>query len=113
MSYALVNGELIAIDEATAQAARKGLPATATLSPVPPAVSPLQARRALRREGLLDAVLALVAASEPDARDAWEYAVEFRRDDPLLRALAGQLGLTEADIDNLFRTAAAIQGSQT
>lgn len=109
MIYALVNGQQIVIDEATAQAARKGLPATVTLPPVPPAVSPLQARRALRQAGLLDAVTALVAASDADTRDAWEYAVEFRRDDPLLRALAGQLGLTEADIDNLFRS--AIQGS--
>jgi len=76
--------------------------------PVPDSVSPLQARRALRNVGLLDTVNDIVAAADDDTRDAWEYTIEVRRDSPILSALAGQLGMTDEQIDDLFRVAATL-----
>lgn len=82
----------------------------ATPPPAPATVSAFQARAVLLRAGLLPAVEAAVAASEDaEARLAWEYAVEFVRNGPLLTAIAGQIGLTAAQIDDLFRMAASIQ----
>jgi hypothetical protein len=74
---------------------------------VPTVVSMRQARLALYGAGLLDQVNALVASSTPDVRIEFEYATELRRDWPTLVALAAGLGLTDAQIDNLF-----IQASQ-
>jgi len=39
---------------------------------------------------------------------AWEYATEVRRDSPMVQAMAQQLGLTDEQVDDLFRQAAAI-----
>ena len=74
--------------------------------PVPQAITPLQVRRALRAAGLLDAVQALVAQAHPEVLEKWEYALEIPRDDPDLAALAQQMGLTPAMVDDLFRDAA-------
>lgn len=77
--------------------------------PVPQSVSMFQARTALRRAGLLAAVEATVAASgDPEIQDAWEYATEFPRTSPTIAALAAQIGLTDAQVDDLFRVAATI-----
>lgn len=75
--------------------------------PVPVVVTPLQARRALRAAGLADAVAAMLAKAPPEAREAWEYATEVRRDDPTLAALAAQMQLAPEQVDDLFRAAAA------
>ena len=75
--------------------------------PVPAVVSPLQMRRALRSQGLLDASLAYVAQQDADTQDAWEYAVEIRRTDALIASAAAALGKTEAEVDDLFRLAAS------
>ena len=74
----------------------------------PTIVTPVQMRRALRRESLLDAISAWVAASGPDTQDAWEYTTTFERSNPLIAAAAAVLGKTSADIDNLFRLAASL-----
>lgn len=77
--------------------------------PVPQSVSMFQARTALRRAGLLAAVEAAVDASgDPEIQDAWEYATEFPRSSPTIAALAAQIGLTDAQVDDLFRVAATI-----
>jgi hypothetical protein len=66
-------------------------------------VSPLQARLALRAAGLLEAVEAWLATQPPAIRDAWEYAIEVRRDDTLVVGPAvAALSLTEAQLDALF-----------
>jgi len=70
-------------------------------------VSPLQMRRALRAENLLDAITAYVAAQDADTQDAWEYAVEIRRDDALIAAAADALAKSDAEVDDLFRLAAS------
>lgn len=43
------------------------------------------------------------------AKLAWADAQEFERGSPTIAALAGQIGLTEAQIDQLFMDAAGIK----
>ncbi len=78
-------------------------------SPVPEAVTARQARLALLGAGLDDAVdqalAALPGAEGKAARIEWEYALEIRRDSPLIAALAPALGLTSEQVDDLFRAA--------
>jgi hypothetical protein len=71
-------------------------------------VSPLQMRRALRAQALADAVAAYVAVQDADTQDAWEYAVEIRRNDALIAAAADALGMSETEVDDLFRLAASL-----
>lgn len=76
---------------------------------VPQSVSMFQARTAMRRAGLLASVETAVAASaDPEIQDAWEYATEFHRASPTIAALAAQIGMTDAQVDDLFRVAATI-----
>jgi len=78
-----------------------------TLAPVPQSVTARQARLGLLGAGLLDDVEAALASLEgPQGRAArieWEYALEIRRDSPLIAALAPALGLTGEQVDDLFR----------
>ena len=76
--------------------------------PVPAAITPLQARRALRAADLLDAVNAWIATQSADAQEAWEYCVEVRRDDALIAGAQEGLGLTDKQVDDLFRAGAAL-----
>lgn len=77
--------------------------------PVPPAVTMRQARLALLAAGLLDqvntAIAAMPGAEGEAARIEWEYAQEVRRDSQLVAALSPALGLTDAQLDDLFRQA--------
>jgi hypothetical protein len=78
--------------------------------PVPvPVVSMRQARLALHQSGLLSSVDSAIAAlPEADcavAQIEWEYATEVQRDYSWVIALGAQLGLTEAQIDDLFTVA--------
>lgn len=77
----------------------------------PQVVSRFQARAALHLAGLLTAVEALMAdpATDPLARLAWTDAQEFRRTSPTLVAMAAALSLTDAQLDQLFITAAGIE----
>lgn len=76
--------------------------------PVPEEVPQWQARRALLAAGLLSSVEAAVAAASQDIQITWEYAPNIVRDSPFIAAMAPALGLTDAQIDDLFRAAAAI-----
>lgn len=71
-------------------------------------VSRFQARMALRQVGLFDAAEAACIAAGGDALHAWNEALEWRRDSPMVAYLAGSLGLSNAEIDSLFLTAGAI-----
>lgn len=71
-------------------------------------VSRFQARAALLGAGLLEAANAAVAAADPIVQIAWADAQEFRRTSPTIAALGAALGLTEAQIDDLFAAAALI-----
>lgn len=77
---------------------------------VPAQVALWQARAVLDQMGLLATVNAAVAASEsPALRAVWEYGNVITRDSPGLAALAEALGLTDAQVDDLFRAAAALE----
>lgn len=89
------------------QAARETEEA-ANMNAVPRAVTPLQARKALRAAGLLAAVETAVDAAGEEIREAWDYALEVRRNDPMLNAVAVDLEMSAADLDALFIAAAAL-----
>ena len=71
-------------------------------------VTPLQIRRALLQQGLLDEVQAFVEAADLETRMAWEYAVQIDRTNALIAAAAASIGTTDEDVDELFRLAATL-----
>lgn len=74
-------------------------------------VSRFQARAALHLSGILTTVEALMSAPETDmlAKLAWQDAQEFRRNSPTVLAMAGALGLTDEQLDQLFEVAKSIE----
>lgn len=75
---------------------------------VPASVTPRQVRLLLLSQNLLSQVEAIIAASDEPTKITWQYASEFRRDDPLLTALAQQLGLTSEQVDQFFIAASQL-----
>lgn len=71
--------------------------------------SRFQAKAALLGAGMLASVEAVIDASDPVAQLAWTDAVEFRRTSPTIALLAGAIGLTDAQLDDLFRAASLIE----
>lgn len=76
----------------------------------PPAVvSMRQARRALLSHGLLpqveQAIAAMPGQAGDEARIDWATATEVQRSWPLVQALGVALGLSDAQLDDLFRLA--------
>lgn len=71
-------------------------------------VTPLQARRAIRELGLKTQIDAAIAAAGDEAQETWDYALEIRRDDPLLNQIAAGLGLSSSDLDDVFALAATL-----
>lgn len=72
-------------------------------------VSRFQAKAALSAAGLLPQVETAIAAADPVAQLAWSEAIEFKRNSPTIVGLAATIGLTETQVDDLFRTAAGIE----
>ena len=83
-------------------------PADPAAPVVPASVTAFQARAALLAAGLLDDVEAAVAAADRLTQTAWEYALAFERTSPTIAALAAAIGLTDQQLDDLFRVAATI-----
>lgn len=81
------------------------------LNGVPQVVTRFQARAALHLAGLLTTVESLMTDPQTDmlARLAWQDAQEFRRQSPTVLSMAATLGLTDAQLDALFTTAAGIE----
>lgn len=75
---------------------------------VPRSVSPYQARVALFRAGLLDAVNAAIEGGSVEMKLAWEYATSIDRSSQFIAALTPALSMTEADVDALFVQAASV-----
>ena len=71
-------------------------------------VSRFQAMAALLNAGLLSQVNAALADASPLAQLAWAEATEFRRNSTTIAGLASGLGLTDTQVDDLFRAAALI-----
>jgi hypothetical protein len=79
--------------------------------PVPQAVTNFQARAALLKAGLFDQVNNALLAQPVNstARQAWEYANELTRNGTLVNSVSETLGLSAAQLDDLFRQAATIE----
>lgn len=79
---------------------------------MPAAVTMRQARLALLGAGLLDdidaAINGLPSPQKEAARIEWEYSQEVWRHNGFVSVLAPMLGLTEAQTDALFLTAAGL-----
>ena len=59
--------------------------------------TPWQIRKKLNKEGMREAVEVYVASEQAtqDEKDAWEFATEFREDNPLLVNAASMLGIPD------------------
>lgn len=68
-------------------------------------VTPRQIRHAVNAAGLRAPIEAAVAAADQDTKDWWEFATSFESDHPILLAMAGSLGMTEAQVYSIFETA--------
>lgn len=82
---------------------------------VPPEITQVtmrQARLALLQIGMLtvvnDAVAAMTGAAGDAARIEWEFSSTVERNRPLVQSLVGALGLSEAQLDDLFSLAATL-----
>lgn len=79
---------------------------------IPSSVSMRQARLALLGAGLLnsvnDALIAMPGPQKQASQIEWEYATEVVRDSALVARLSTALGLTEAQLDELFILASGL-----
>lgn len=82
------------------------IPPIFSTAAAPQNVTPLQAKRALNKAGLLAQVKSAVAAADIDTQLAWEAALSFERNSPFILNMGAVLGLTAAEIDALFISAA-------
>lgn len=77
--------------------------------PVPAQVTMRQARLALLQAGKLSAVDTAIAALPSPQKEAaqieWEFSSAVDRDRPFVKTLGPMLGLTEDQLDDLFRLA--------
>lgn len=71
--------------------------------------SRFQAKAALHAAGLLNQVEAALSEDDAFAQLAWAEASEFRRTSPTMLSLAESLGMTDEQLDDLFRAAMAIE----
>lgn len=106
-SWRIAGGEIIYVDyfEGEQEQYERSL--------LPKIVSQRQLRTQLVLNGFnLDAIqTAINGLSEPDksiAQIAWDYAITFERNSPLLVIVAQMLGLTESDIDTIFLNASSL-----
>lgn len=76
--------------------------------PIPESVTPRQIRQAMTRAGLRTTVEAAIAAADQDTKDWYEFATDFRRDHPMVAALAATLNVPDADLDNLWILAGSL-----
>lgn len=78
-------------------------------TPVPQSVKLAQARKALIRSGLFSTVdTAIRSPGNEELLQDWEYGDVIRRDSMTVAALAAQLGITDTQLDDLFRLAATL-----
>lgn len=78
------------------------------LPTIPVSITPRQVRLLLLSQGLLDQVETMISQQDRAAQITWEFAIEFRRDDPLLNTLGQALGLDATQIDQFFLAASQL-----
>ena len=71
-------------------------------------ITPLQAKIALHRAGLLSTVEGMIAQSGVETQLAWSAANDFERSSTLLNGMAQAIGLTSEQLDALFLSASQI-----
>jgi hypothetical protein len=78
--------------------------------PIPSTVTRFQALAVLAAGGYLDTVRTYIATLDQNnvQRLAWENAADWERTSPTLNALAAMLGLTDAQVDELFIAASKV-----
>lgn len=75
---------------------------------VPRSLTPRQIRLALSQMGYRDAVEAAVAAGPLALQDAWQYALEFLRNDPMVAQVLAAIGATPEQADQLWTLGATL-----
>lgn len=77
---------------------------------IPQTVSRFQGRAVLLQMGLLDSIEAAIRESgDAMLKLAWAEVTEFRRDSPMIAALAQQLGWDDARLDAMFVAASQVR----
>jgi hypothetical protein len=79
--------------------------------PAPPPVTQItmrQCRLQLLASDLLDDVEALITQADKAVQIEWEYATTVQRDSELVVTIGSELGLTEQDIDQMFKSASVL-----
>lgn len=81
--------------------------------PAPESVTRAQAKKALFGAGLLSLVQPAIDTIEDESERTvtqidWDDAPDFRRSSPTIASLGAALGLTDSQIDDLFRTAGGL-----
>lgn len=71
--------------------------------------SPFQGRMALIDANLFTQAEAAVNAGDDKTKTAWEYALIWERTSPMIESLAQALGLSDTQVDDLFKAAQEIQ----
>ena len=71
--------------------------------------TPFQGRMALSDASLLTNAEAAVNAADDKTKTAWEYALIWQRSSPMISALGAALGMTDVQIDDLFKAAQKIK----
>lgn len=72
--------------------------------PLPiPTLTPRQIRFVLNNYNLRDQVEGMVAQADQYTKDWWEWSNEFKYDHPILQAMAIQLGLSNVQVEAMFR----------
>ena len=75
---------------------------------VPQSVTRMQAMIAMNNAGLLPTIQNWVAGQNTTIQLEWANAGSFSRSSPLINSAAATLGITQAQLDNLFIAAAQI-----
>ena len=75
---------------------------------VPVQITALQARRAIAAAGLLDAVTAAINAADDSVKALWYQSEYIERANPVLNAMATQIGMSSEQLDDLFRAGALL-----
>lgn len=70
--------------------------------------TPFQGRMALSNGGYLAQAQALIDQADEKTKVAWEYALVWNRTSAMIESLAGALGLSDVQVDELFKEAQKI-----
>jgi hypothetical protein len=81
------------------------VPPDVDVNGVPAVITCVQGRLALLQAGLLDAVESSISEASREVRIFWEFAVEWHRTNAVLVSLGQSLGLSDLQVDDLFRLA--------